>query len=987
MTITEEPAELNVTLVAIEEEMKRSYLDYAMSVIVSRALPDARDGLKPVHRRILFAMQEGGYTADKVYRKSARIVGDVMGKYHPHGDSAIYDAMVRMAQDFAMRLPLIDGQGNFGSMDGDRAAAMRYTEARLARSAHELLADIDKDTVDFKPSYDDSGSEPVVLPAKFPNLLVNGAGGIAVGMATNIPPHNLGEVIDACFAYIDDPDISIEALIEIVPGPDFPTGGIILGVNGARQALATGRGSVVMRSKTHFEEIRKDREAIIVTEVPYQTNKSRMIERIAEVVREKRVEGISELRDESDRDGVRVVIELKRDAMGEIVLNQLFRHTPLQSSFGVNMLALDHGRPVLMSLKELIAAFVDFREQVIRRRTVYELGKARDRAHVLVGLVIAVVNIDAVIALIRKSPDPAVARERLMEEVWPADDQVRAFIALVEPSGPRLTDEGYRMTEIQARAILDLRLHRLTGLEREKIGDELQTITERIAGYLDILRSRPRLQAILREELSEMKERFATPRRTVIEESEFEHDIEDLIQREDMVVTVSHGGYIKRVPLSTYRAQRRGGKGRAGMATRDEDFVGQVYVVSTHTPLLFFSTTGIAYTLKVYRLPLASPTARGKALVNILPLADGETISTVMPSPEDEASWSDQHVMFATSDGKVRRNALSDFANVRANGKIAMKLVDGTRLIGVMPCAADDDVLLATRSGKCIRFPVSKIVTKIKDGVETSTEKGVRVFVGRDSVGVRGIRLAKGDEVISLSLLRHVDATPDERVAYLRIAGARRRAEAGEEGGDTGPIETADSTADSGADSAADSGDAVEMDEARIDELAAAEEFILAATENGFGKRTSAYDYRVTGRGGQGIVNIETSERNGNVVATFPISAQDQIMLVTDGGQLIRSPVHDVRIASRRTQGVTLFKVSEGERVVSVAWLPDMGEDEGDEGDEGNGDDGNGEAVPADQTAPESETGAGEEPAPGEGDEPAPGAGEEPAPGEGDDHV
>jgi DNA gyrase subunit A len=987
VTITEEPAELNVTLVAIEEEMKRSYLDYAMSVIVSRALPDARDGLKPVHRRILFAMQEGGYTADKVYRKSARIVGDVMGKYHPHGDSAIYDAMVRMAQDFAMRLPLIDGQGNFGSMDGDRAAAMRYTEARLARSAHELLADIDKDTVDFKPSYDDSGSEPVVLPAKFPNLLVNGAGGIAVGMATNIPPHNLGEVIDACFAYIDDPDISIEALIEIVPGPDFPTGGIILGVNGARQALATGRGSVVMRSKTHFEEIRKDREAIIVTEVPYQTNKSRMIERIAEVVREKRVEGISELRDESDRDGVRVVIELKRDAMGEIVLNQLFRHTPLQSSFGVNMLALDHGRPVLMSLKELIAAFVDFREQVIRRRTVYELGKARDRAHVLVGLVIAVVNIDAVIALIRKSPDPAVARERLMEEVWPADDQVRAFIALVEPSGPRLTDEGYRMTKIQARAILDLRLHRLTGLEREKIGDELQTITERIAGYLDILRSRPRLQAILREELSEMKERFATPRRTVIEESEFEHDIEDLIQREDMVVTVSHGGYIKRVPLSTYRAQRRGGKGRAGMATRDEDFVGQVYVVSTHTPLLFFSTTGIAYTLKVYRLPLASPTARGKALVNILPLADGETISTVMPSPEDEASWSDQHVMFATSDGKVRRNALSDFANVRANGKIAMKLVDGTRLIGVMPCAADDDVLLATRSGKCIRFPVSKIVTKIKDGVETSTEKGVRVFVGRDSVGVRGIRLAKGDEVISLSLLRHVDATPDERVAYLRIAGARRRAEAGEEGGDTGPIETADSTADSGADSAADSGDAVEMDEARIDELAAAEEFILAATENGFGKRTSAYDYRVTGRGGQGIVNIETSERNGNVVATFPISAQDQIMLVTDGGQLIRSPVHDVRIASRRTQGVTLFKVSEGERVVSVAWLPDMGEDEGDEGDEGNGDDGNGEAVPADQTAPESETGAGEEPAPGEGDEPAPGAGEEPAPGEGDDHV
>jgi DNA gyrase subunit A len=936
VSITEDPPELDVTLVAIEEEMKRSYLDYAMSVIVSRALPDARDGLKPVHRRILFAMNEGGYTADKVYRKSARIVGDVMGKYHPHGDTAIYDAMVRMAQEFAMRLPLIDGQGNFGSMDGDRAAAMRYTEARLDRSAHALIEDIDKDTVDFKPSYDDSGREPVVLPAKFPNLLVNGAGGIAVGMATNIPPHNLGEVIDACFAYIDDPEVSVEALIEIVPGPDFPTGAIILGVTGARQALATGRGSVVMRSKTHIEEIRKDREAIIVTEVPYQTNKSRMIERIAEVVREKRVEGISELRDESDRDGVRVVIELKRDAMAEIVLNQLFRHTPLQTSFGVNMLALDHGRPRMMNLKDMIAIFVEFREEVIRRRTTFELGKARNRAHVLVGLVIAVVNLDPVIKLIRSSTDPAVAREKLMAETWPADDGVRAIIDLVEASGPMLSDAGYRMSEIQARAILDLRLHRLTGLEREKIGDELNEITERIAGYLDILRSRPRLLGILRAELTDMRERFATPRRTVIEESEFEHDIEDLIKREDMVVTVSHGGYIKRVPLSTYRAQRRGGKGRAGMSTRDEDFVGQVYVVSTHTPLLFFSTTGIAYTLKVYRLPLASPTARGKALVNLLPLGDGETISTVMPAPEDADSWGALHVMFATSDGKVRRNALSDFANVRINGKIAMKLDGGTRLIGVMTCTADQDVLLATRGGKCIRFPVSRLVTKTRDGVETTSELGVRVFAGRDSVGVRGIKLAPGDEVISLSLLRHVDATPDERVAYLRIAHARRKAEGEEEIDDSG---------DGGTES-----HAADLDEARIAELAECEEFILAATENGFGKRTSAYDYRVTGRGGQGIVNIETSERNGEVVATFPISAKDQIMLVTDGGQLIRSPVHDVRIASRRTQGVTLFKVSSSERVVSVAWLPDMGDDEEGDGDDngdaeesGKGEDGEGE--------------------------------------------
>ena len=887
--------------------MKRSYLDYAMSVIVSRALPDVRDGLKPVHRRILFAMNEAGYAPDKPPRKSARVVGDVMGKYHPHGDAAIYDAMVRMAQDFAMRLPLIDGQGNFGSMDGDPPAAMRYTEVRLTRAAQALLEDIDEDTVDFQLNYDDSGKEPVVLPARFPNLLVNGAGGIAVGMATNIPPHNLGEVIDACCAYIDNAEITIRELMELVPAPDFPTGGIILGRTGARQALETGRGSVVMRARTHVEEVRKDREAIVATEIPYQVNKSRMIERIAEVVREKRVEGISELRDESDRDGVRVVIELKRDAMSEIVLNQLFRFTPLQTTFGVNMLALNQGRPELLSLKDMIAAFVGFREEAIRRRTAFELGKARDRAHVLVGLVLAVVNLDPVIALIRQSPDPAAARERLVAETWPVGT-VAPLIDLVEAPGPRLADGRYRLTDAQARAILDLRLHRLTGLEREKIAEELEAIAERIAGYLEILRSRPRLLEILRTELADMRERFADPRRTVIEEAEFEHDIEDLIKREDMVVTVSHTGYIKRVPVSTYRAQRRGGKGRAGMSTREEDFVAHVYIVNTHTPVLFFSTAGKVYKLKVYRLPLGTPQARGKALVNLLPLEAGETISTVLPLPEDEEAWGGLQVMFATTDGKVRRNALSDFVNVRANGKIAMKLDQDSSLIGVRTCAAEENVLLATRAGKCIRFQVSD----------------VRVFSGRTSVGVRGIRLTKDDEVISLSVLRHVDAATDERDGYIRLVNWKRRVEGGENGDDEAPPP-----------------EGVEMDDARFAALAAAEEFILAVTQNGFGKRTSAYDYRVTGRGGQGIVNIETSERNGPVVATFPIAGSDQIMLVTDGGQLIRSPVDDIRIAGRRTQGVTLFKVSDEERVVSVARLAEeiAGEDAGtDPPAEGEGD-------------------------------------------------
>ncbi|MFQ5785192.1 MAG: DNA gyrase subunit A [Alphaproteobacteria bacterium] len=889
--------------------MKRSYLDYAMSVIVARALPDVRDGLKPVHRRILYGMHEAGYTADKPYRKSARVVGDVMGKYHPHGDAAIYDAMVRMAQDFSMRLPLIDGQGNFGSMDGDPAAAMRYTEVRMASPAEALIDDIDKETVDFQANYDESTEEPLALPARFPNLLVNGAGGIAVGMATNIPPHNLGEVIDACCAYIEDPEISIERLMEIVPGPDFPTGGIVLGRSGVRAAYHLGRGSIPLRGRTHVEEVRKDREAIVITEVPYQVNKARMIERIAEVVRDKRVEGIGELRDESDRHGVRVVIELKRDAVADVVLNQLYRFTPLQTTFAANMLAINRGRPELMTLKDIIALFVAFREEVIRRRTAHLLGKARARAHVLVGLAIAVANLDPVIRMIRAAADPAAARRDLMAQDWPAG-AVAPLIELIAEPGHRLENGRYRLSEIQARAILELRLHRLTGLERDKIAEELREISERIRKYLDILASRMRLLEILRTELVDMKERFANARRTQLEESEFEQDIEDLIQREDMVVTVSHGGYIKRVPLSTYRAQRRGGKGRAGMRTHDEDFVAQLYVVNTHTPVLFFSTTGRVYKLKVYKLPLGTPQARGKALVNLLPLTDGETISTVMPMPEDEESWAELHVAFATSDGHVRRNALSDFVNVRANGKIAMKLAEGARLVGVHTCSDEHDLLLATRGGKCIRFPLDE----------------VRVFSGRTAMGVRGIRLAKGDQVISISILRHIEATTDERDAYVRTANAQRRAENGENG------ENGDFDETGGGPSGP---DPELLSKARFGELAEGEEFILSITENGFGKRTSAHEYRITGRGGQGIANIETSDRNGQVAATFPVAESDQIMLVTDGGQLIRCPVDDIRIAGRKTQGVTLFRVAEIERVVSVARLADVGDD-----------DENGEATP-----------------------------------------
>ncbi|RAU22593.1 DNA gyrase subunit A [Paramagnetospirillum kuznetsovii] len=880
MTTPPASPQFDITPVTIEDEMKRSYLDYAMSVIVSRALPDVRDGLKPVHRRILFAMKEAGYDYNKPFRKSARIVGDVMGKYHPHGDSSIYDAMVRMAQNFSMRLMLIDGQGNFGSMDGDPPAAMRYTEARLARSGHALIEDIDKDTVDFQANYDESTHEPVVLPARFPNLLVNGAGGIAVGMATNIPPHNLGEVIDACCAYIDNPDVTVEQLMELVPGPDFPTGGTILGRSGIRAAQTTGRGSVVMRGRVHMEEVRKDREAIVVTEIPYQVNKSRMLEQIAELVRDKKIEGISDLRDESDRDGVRVVIEIKRDAIADVVLAQLYKFTPLQTSFGVNSLALNGGRPMMMTLRDIVAAFIAFREEVITRRTIFELGKARDRAHILAGLAIAVANIDEVIRLIRAAPDPGTAREQLMGRAWPVGD-VGPLIDLIDEPGRGIVDGKYSLSELQAKAILDLRLHRLTGLERDKIGDELREIGHQIEEYLRILSSRPRLFEVMKGELLEIREQFATPRRTTIEENEFEADIEDLIAREDMVVTVTNTGYIKRVPLSAYRAQRRGGKGRSGMNIKQEDFLNQVFVTSTHTPVLFFSSTGIAYKLKVYRLPLGNPQARGKAMVNILPLDEGETISTVMPLPEDESTWGDLHVVFTTSSGDVRRNLLSDFTEVRANGKIAMKLGEGERLIAVQTCSEADDMLLATRMGKAIRFPVPE----------------VRVFKGRDSTGVRGVRLEASDEVISMSILRHVNYDSETRDSYLR----------------------GDMPAD------------------QIEKMAAEEQYILTVTENGFGKRTSSYEYRITGRGGQGIANIDMTDKTGPVVASFPVDHEDEIMLVSDGGKLIRMPVDDIRIVGRRTQGVTLLRTAEGERVVSAARLCDIAgnSDDGEDSDEG----------------------------------------------------
>jgi DNA gyrase subunit A len=906
----ETPGPSGIRPVSITEEMKRSYLDYAMSVIVARALPDARDGLKPVHRRILYSMHENGYTPDKKYVKAARVVGDVMGKYHPHGDQAIYDALVRMAQDFSMRLPLIDGQGNFGSIDGDPPAAMRYTECRLAKPAMELLDDIDKETVDFQPNYDGTEKEPMVLPARFPNLLVNGAGGIAVGMATNIPPHNLGEVIDGCIALIENPDLGIEELIGIIPGPDFPTGGIILGRLGIRAAYMQGRGSIVMRGKVEIETLRGDREAIIVSEVPYQVNKAAMVERIGELWRDKKIDGIAALRDESDREGYRVVIELKRDAMADVVLNQLYRYTPLQSTFGANVVALEGGRPQVMNLKDLLTSFIAFREEVISRRTKYLLGKARDRAHVLVGLAIAVSNIDEVIQLIRSSSDANAARDALMARDWPARD-VEAMITLIDDPRHKVSTAGtYKLSAEQAKAILDLRLQRLTALGRDEIKAELDKLAEEIADYLYILRSRARIQSIVKDELRAVREKFATPRRTVILEQEGEVEEEDLIHREDMVVTVSHLGYIKRVPLSTYRAQRRGGKGRAGMQTREEDFVSRLFVASTHTPVLFFSSHGRVYKEKVWRLPQAAPQARGKALINILPLEPGELVTTVMPLPEDETSWSELDVMFATTRGTVRRNKLSDFADVRRSGIIAMKLDEGEGIVDVQICTEREDVLLTSAGGQCIRFSVTD----------------VRVFQGRTSMGVRGIALAEGDKVISLSILRHVDASAEERVAYLRRASAVRR---GLNGADA-----EEPALD--AEEAQDSADMIELGEQRYVEMSAAEQFVLTISERGYGKRSSSYEYRVTGRGGKGIVAMDVRERDGSMrkktgklIASFPVEDEDQLMLVTDGGQLIRTRVEGIRIAGRSTQGVIVFDTAEAERVVSVERISEDGEQNG----------------------------------------------------------
>jgi len=884
--------------------MKRSYLDYAMSVIVARALPDARDGLKPVHRRILYSMHEQGHTPDKKYVKSARVVGDVMGKYHPHGDQAIYDALVRMAQDFSMRLPLIDGQGNFGSVDGDPPAAMRYTECRLAKSAMELLDDIDKDTVDFQPNYDGNEKEPVVLPARFPNLLVNGAGGIAVGMATNIPPHNLGEVIDAAIALIDNPALSIEELFEIVPGPDFPTGGIILGRAGISAAYHTGRGSIVMRGKVEFETLRGDREAIVISEIPYQVNKANLVERIGELWRDKKIEGISALRDESDRDGYRVVIEIKREAMQEVVLNQLYRYTPLQSTFGANIVALDGGRPQVMNLKDLLTSFVNFREEVISRRTKFLLNKARDRAHILVGLAIAVANIDEVIRLIRASKDANEAREALMSRDWEART-VEAMVTLIDDPRHRVSTAGTtRLSAEQAKAILDLRLQRLTALGRDEIKAELDKLAAEIADYLDILRSRARIQSIVKDELRAVKTEFATPRRTVIADEQGEVDDEDLIQREDMVVTVSHMGYVKRVPLSAYRAQRRGGKGRSGMQTRDEDFVSRLFVASTHTPVLYFSSHGRVYKEKVWRLPQAAPQARGKALINILPLEQGETITTVMPLPDDETTWGALDVMFASTRGTVRRNKLSDFVDVRRSGIIAMKLDEGEGILDVQKCTERDDVLFTTANGQCIRFPVTD----------------VRVFAGRSSMGVRGIALAKDDKVISMTILRHVDATADERAAYLKRASAVRR-------GLDAEVEEAAPDAEEAQEAPVN--DAIELGEQRYVEMSEAEQFVLTVSERGYGKRTSSYEYRTTGRGGKGIVAMAVTNKTGRVVASFPVEHEDQIMLVTNGGQLIRTRVEGIRIAGRSTQGVIVFDTAEDERVVSVERLPAEGEENG----------------------------------------------------------
>ena len=896
----EPPHEEGIDPINIEDEMKRSYLDYAMIVIVSRALPDVRDGLKPVHRRILYAMQEGGYTPDKKYRKSAAIVGDVMGKYHPHGDSAIYDALVRLAQPHSMSLMLVDGQGNFGSIDNDPPAAMRYTESRMAKAAQYLLADINKDTVDFQPNYDDSVSEPTVLPAKFPNLLVNGGAGIAVGMATNIPPHNLGEVVYATLAMIDDPAIDDEALLEIVPGPDFPTGGLIMGHAASRKALLEGRGSVIMRAKTEIELGKNDRERIIITEIPYQVNKAAMVTKIAELVREKKIEGISDLRDESDRHGVRVVIEIKKDASGDVVLNQLFRYSQLQTSFPVNMLALNGGRPEMMTLRKVLQCFIAFREEVVARRTKFELNKARDRAHNLVGLALAVANIDEVIRIIRHSPDPATARERLLEKAWPASD-MRAMIELIADRRTKFDDEGaIRLSDEQARQILELRLHRLTALGSDEIGDEAKALAEKIADYLDILSSRARVMDIIKGELGEVREKFAVPRRSEFAFGGMDMEDEDLIEREDMVVTFTHGGYVKRTPLTTYRTQHRGGKGRSGIKMKDDDFVTRLYSANTHTEMLFFSSDGMVYKEKVWRLPMGSPQSRGKALVNMFPLGKDERITSVMPLPDSEDERNEMDIVFATKRGGIRRNKLSDFVRVNRNGKIAMKPDEGDGIVAVEICSERDDILLTTALAQCIRFKVTD----------------VRVFSGRTSSGVRGIRLKDEDEVISMGILRHIDVTPAESRAYLKHATAMRRAANAE---DEEEVETEDA-------SSAEEDDAALSPE-RIAELGAAEQLILTITSNGMGKRASAYDYRVTGRGGKGLIAHRINKEQ-KLVASFPVEESDQVMLVTDAGQLIRTQVEQIRQAGRSTAGVWVLRTAKEETVVSVERLAEQDEEE-----------------------------------------------------------
>jgi DNA gyrase subunit A len=872
----------DVRPVNIEDELKVSYLDYAMSVIVSRAIPDVRDGLKPVHRRILFSCYESGFTSDKPYRKSARIVGDVMGKYHPHGDNAIYDALVRMAQDFSMRLPLIDGQGNFGSMDGDPPAAMRYTESRLAPVSDYLLEDLDKDTVNYASNYDGSESEPTVMPAMFPNVLVNGANGIAVGMATNMAPHNLGEVLEATRAYIDNPGITVDELIAFVPAPDFPTGAYILGRGGAINAYRTGRGTIIMRAKHHVENFGKDRQAIIITEMPYQVNKSVMLIRLADMVKEKRIEGISDMRDESSREGVRVVIELKRDAEPEVLINQLYRATPLQTTFSINALALNAGRPEQLGLRDIIKAFVDFREEVITRRTKFQLGKARDRAHILIGLVVAVTNLDEVVAIIRGSGTPAEARERLKARAWDAAE-IMPYLKLIED---HVHSDTYHLTEIQANAILELRLNRLTQLGRDEIADELKVLSEKITGLLDILRDRVKLYAVMRSELDQVQ-KYVTPRRSeILDIDDGDIDDEDLIQREECVVTVTMSGYIKRVPLDAYRAQKRGGKGRAGMSTKDDDVLTEIFVASTHTPVLFFATNGKVYRLKVYKLPKGTPQSKGKALVNLLQIDPGNTISTILPLPEDENEWAKLHVMFATAKGYVRRNSMDAFANIQSNGKIAMKFEgedEDDRLIGVGLCEDGDDILLAARNGKCARFDISEI----------------REFQSRNSTGVRGMKLEKGDEVISMTILHGQDATMEEREAYLRSAAWKSEPQ---------PL----------------SG----LSQARFDEMAANEQYILTVTSNGFGKRTSSYEYSTKGRGIQGYVNIDVSDKTGGVVASFPVHAQDQVLIVSDQGQLIRTPIKDVRIMGRNVQGVRMFRVADNEHVVSVARIEDEGDND-----------------------------------------------------------